>query len=241
MAFNGMSTLSSSDPRMAIIIVNTLLGGSAGCLVAMGIVWKLWGKPDPSMTANGLLAGLVAVTAGCAFIAPWAAIVIGSIAGGLVVASVMFVERKMKIDDPVGAVSVHGVNGAWGMIALGLFADGTYGSGFGGIDHAVTGLFYGGGFGQLGAQLTAVLVAGTWAYVTHYVFFRVQDRIMGIRSSAEDEIAGLDPTEMGVLAYPDFSVTGLNDTSAAQVMNSDAITARPPMLTDSELLAMEGR
>ncbi len=202
--FNGMSTLAAGDMRFSIIIANTLLAGCAGMMTGMFLVWKLWGKPDPSMAVNGSLAGLVAITAPCAFVAPWAAVVIGGIAGLLVVGSVIFIERVMKVDDPVGASSVHGVNGAWGMLALGLFADGSYGAGFNGIAGPVTGLFYGGGFGQLGAQIVAVIVCGAWAFGMFYLFFRAQKAIMGLRSSEADEIAGLDATEMGVLAYPDF-------------------------------------
>lgn len=207
MGFNGMSTLSVGDLRFPIIIANTMLAGAAGCLAAMFLVWKLWGHPDPSMTANGMLAGLVAITAPCAFVTPWAAIIIGTIAGLLVVGSVIFWERKIKIDDPVGAVSVHGVNGLWGMLALGLFADGTYGAGWNGVESAVTGLFYGSG-GQLLAQLIACVVVATWAFGTMYVFFKVQSKTTGLRSSEADELAGLDVTEMGVLAYPDFAGSG---------------------------------
>ncbi len=204
--FNGMSTLAAGDLRFSIIIGNTLLAGAAGMMAAMFLVWKMWGKPDPSMAINGSLAGLVAITAPCAFVGPWASVVIGGIAGILVVYSVLFIERKMKVDDPVGASSVHGVNGAWGMIALGLFADGTYGAGFNGNTAPVTGLFYGDP-GQLIAQLIAVVVAASWAFGTFYLFFRAQKAITGLRSSAADEIAGLDATEMGVLAYPDFVST----------------------------------
>jgi Amt family ammonium transporter len=207
MGFNGMSTLSVGDLRFPIIIANTMLAGAAGCLAAMFLVWKLWGHPDPSMTANGMLAGLVAITAPCAFVTPVAAVVIGTVAGLLVVGSVIFWERKVKIDDPVGAVSVHGVNGLWGMLALGLFADGTYGSGWNGVDGAVTGLFYGDG-GQLLAQLIACIVVAAWAFGTMYVFFKVQSKTTGLRSSEADELAGLDVTEMGVLAYPDFAGSG---------------------------------
>jgi Amt family ammonium transporter len=157
------------------------------------------------MSANGMLAGLVAITAPCAFVNPVGAVVIGAVAGVLVVASVIFWERVVKIDDPVGAVSVHGVNGLWGMIAVGLFADGTYGAGFNGVQGAVTGLFYGGGAGQLMAQLIACVVVAAWAFGTHYIFFTIQKRTTGLRSSEADEIAGLDATEMGVLAYPDFT------------------------------------
>ncbi|MBA4369991.1 MAG: ammonium transporter, partial [Coriobacteriaceae bacterium] len=205
--FNGMSTLAATDLRFAIIIANTMLAGAAGCVTAMLLVWRLWGKPDPSMAVNGMLAGLVAITAPCAFVPPWAAVVIGAIAGVIVVGSVVFLERRLKVDDPVGAVSVHGVNGAWGMIALGLFADGTYGAGWNGVEGAVTGLFYGNA-SQLAAQFVAVGVVFAWAFGTHYVFFTVQKALMGLRSSAEDELAGLDPAEIGVLAYPDFVGSG---------------------------------
>jgi Amt family ammonium transporter len=205
--FNGMSTLSATDLRFPIIIGNTMLAGAAGCLAAMFLVWKLWGKPDPSMAVNGMLAGLVAITAPCAFVTPWASVVIGTIAGFLVVGSVIFIERVMKVDDPVGASSVHGVNGAWGMIALGLFADGTYGAGWNGVEGGVRGLFYGDA-SQLVAQLVAVGTVAVWAFATHYVFFKIQDATMGLRSSEADEIAGLDPTEMGVLAYPDMVGSG---------------------------------
>ncbi len=201
--FNGMSTLSAGDLRFSVIIGNTLLAGSAGMMSALFLVWKMWGKPDPSMAINGSLAGLVAITAPCAFVTPWAAVLIGGIAGILVVFSVIFIERKLKIDDPVGASSVHGVNGLWGMIALGLFADGTYGAGFNGIDGAVTGLFYGDA-GQLIAQLIACVVVACWAFGTFYIFFSIQKKFFSLRSSEADEIAGLDATEMGVLAYPDF-------------------------------------
>ena len=204
--FNGMSTLSAGDLRFSVIIANTLLAGAAGMMTAMFLVWKLWGKPDPSMAVNGSLAGLVAITAPCAFVSPWAAVLIGGIAGLLVVGSVIFIERVMKVDDPVGASSVHGVNGLWGMIALGLFADGTYGDGFNGIAEPVRGLFYGDA-GQLFAQLIACVVVVAWAFGMFYLFFKVQKATMGLRSSAADEIAGLDATEMGVLAYPDFGST----------------------------------
>jgi Amt family ammonium transporter len=207
MGFNGMSTLSAGDLRFTVIIANTILAGSAGCLAAMFLVWKLWGHPDPSMTANGMLAGLVAITAPCAFVTPWAAVIIGLIAGLLVVGSVIFWERVVKIDDPVGAVSVHGVNGLWGMLALGLFADGTYGGGWNGVEGAVRGLFYGDG-GQFVAQLVACIVVAVWAFGTMYIFFKIQSKTTGLRSSEADELAGLDATEMGVLAYPDFAGSG---------------------------------
>lgn len=220
MGFNGMSTISVGDLRFSVIIVNTMLAGAAGCIAAMFLVWKLWGHPDPSMSANGMLAGLVAITAPCAFVNTTGAVIIGTLAGLLVVGSVVFVERVLKVDDPVGAVSVHGVNGAWGMLALGLFADGTYGDGFNGIEGAVRGLFYGGGASQLMAQVIAVVVVFVWAFGLHWLFFKAQDAIMGLRSSAEDELAGLDVTEMGILAYPDFAGSG--PLGAGSLVEADA-------------------
>lgn len=205
--FNGMSTLAATDLRFTMIITNTLLAAVAGSFASWMLVWKLWGNPDPSMIANGMLAGLVGITAPCAFVSPLGAVIIGLVAGVLVVGGVWFVERVLKADDPVGAVAVHGFNGLWGMIALGLFADGTYGDGFNGVSGAVSGLFYGGGFGQLGAQLIGVVVVVAWAFGLGFAFFKIQDALTpgGIRSTPEDELAGLDATEMGVLAYPDFA------------------------------------
>src|SRR4051795_5772032 len=161
MGFNGASTFGATDFRFIIVIVNTILAAAFGCLTTMFVMWKKYGKPDPGMTANGLLAGLVAITAPCAFVAPWAAAVIGTVAGVLVVAAVVWVEHKAKVDDPVGAVAVHGANGFWGLIALGLFADGTYGSGFNGVAGPVKGLFYGEA-SQLWAQLTSAVTLVVW-------------------------------------------------------------------------------
>jgi ammonium transporter, Amt family len=227
-----MSTLSATDLRFPIIIGNTMLAGAAGCVVAMFLVWKLWGHPDPSMAVNGMLAGLVAITAPCAFVTPWAAVLIGTIAGGLVVGSVVFIERVLKVDDPVGASSVHGVNGAWGMIALGLFADGSYGAGWNGVEGGVRGLFYGDA-SQFLAQVIAVVVVFAWAFGMHYAFFRIQDAIQGIRSAEDDEIAGLDSGEMGVLAYPDMVGSGpLGEGSLGEI--STGAAKRSPKPAGSE-------
>ena len=200
--FNGVSTLAATDLRFSVIIVNTFIACSFGCLAAMFLVWKVWGKPDPSMSANGMLAGLVAITAPCAFVSPIGAAIIGIVAGVLVVGSIIFVERYLKVDDPVGAVSVHGVNGLWGLIALGLFADGSYGSGWNGVAGTVRGLFYGGGGGQLGAQAIDAAVVVIWAFGLMYVFFRIQKKLQGIRVTRDEEMIGLDVPEMGVPAYP---------------------------------------
>jgi len=201
--FNGASTLAATDLRFTVVIVNTFIACAFGCLAAMFLVWKLYGKADPSMTANGMLAGLVAITASCAFVDTVGAAVIGTVAGFLVVGSIVFVEGRLKVDDPVGAVSVHGVNGIWGLVALGLFADGSYGAGLNGVAGPVTGLLYGGGAGQLAAQLIAAAVAAGWAFGVMYCFFRVQDRLQGIRVARDTETIGLDVPELGVAAYAD--------------------------------------
>ncbi|HEY5562029.1 MAG TPA: ammonium transporter [Clostridiaceae bacterium] len=204
-AFNAGSTMNGGDFRLAVVATNTMLAGAAGGLVGMMYVWLRFGKPDPSMTINGALAGLVAITAPCAFVNSISAVIIGSIAGVLVCESVRFIEYKLKIDDPVGAISVHMVNGMWGIIATGLFADGTYGEGFNGVAGGVKGLFFGDG-GQLIAQFINIGVLIVWGIGLSYVFFKVLDKVWGIRVKPEDEIAGLDIPEMGMLAYPDFQL-----------------------------------
>jgi Amt family ammonium transporter len=140
-SFNAGSTLNSTDFRLSVVATNTMIAGAIGGLVAMFYMWAKFGKPDPSMTANGTLAGLVAITAPCAFVDGPSSFIIGLIAGLLVCVSVSFFENKLKIDDPVGAISVHGVNGFWGILSLGLFADGKYGDGFNGVAGGVRGLF----------------------------------------------------------------------------------------------------
>ena len=201
-SFNAGSTLNSTDFRLSVVATNTMIAGAIGGLVAMFYMWVKFGKPDPSMTANGTLAGLVAITAPCAFVDGIASFVIGLIAGLLVCVSVAFVENKLKLDDPVGAISVHGVNGFWGMIALGLFADGKYGDGFNGVTGAVRGLFYGDAT-QLYAQLIALAVLLIWGFGVSFVFFKILDKVWGLRIAPEAELEGLDIPEMGVLAYPD--------------------------------------
>lgn len=205
-AFNAGSTLSATDFRLAVVATNTMIAGAVGGMTAMTYMWIKYGKPDISMTCNGALAGLVAITAPCAFVNGVSAFIIGLVAGILVCVSVEVVEKKFKIDDPVGAFSVHGVNGLWGLISLGLFADGTYGAGLNGVSTPVTGLFFGGGFGQLGAQLIDAAVVIVYGFGLSYLFFRTLDAIMGIRVKAEDEMAGLDLPEMGAMAYPDFQL-----------------------------------
>ncbi len=200
--FNPGSTFNAHHLRISVIAVNTTMAASAGSLVAMLLVLCKTKKWDVGMALNGCLAGLVAITAPCAWVEGWAAVVIGLISGVIVVLGVYGWEA-LGIDDPVGAVSVHGMNGVWGLIAVGLFADGTYGN-YSTEGPMVKGLFYGGGFGQLGAQLIGAGTAIVWAFVLGYVMFKVMDKTFGIRVSPGEEIKGLDIPEHGTPAYPNF-------------------------------------
>ncbi|HZR11984.1 MAG TPA: ammonium transporter [Acidimicrobiia bacterium] len=203
MGFNPGSTFGATDLRISIVAVNTLLSACAGFVTAMAWTASRYGKPDISMSCNGMLAGLVAITAPCAFVAPWAATMIGLLAGFLVCYSVEFIDRKLKIDDPCGAISVHGVCGAWGVLALGLFADGSYGSGWNGVAGNVKGLFYGNP-GQLGAQVIDVAIGFIWAWGLTYLIFSLLKQRKAIRVPREVELEGLDMAEFGALCYPDF-------------------------------------
>ena len=208
--FNPGSTLGASgngNLRIGSIAVNTMLAGMAGGFGAMFYMWMRYGKPDASMTGNGLLAGLVAITAPSGFVNPVGAVIIGLIAGVLVCLSVEFVERVMKVDDPVGAISVHGTNGLWGVISVGLFADGksNYGGSWNGVNGSVTGLFYGDA-GQLVAQLIGVATLVGFVFVISFVVNMVIDAVVGQRVSAKAELEGLDLPEMGQLGYPEFEL-----------------------------------
>jgi ammonium transporter, Amt family len=199
--FNTGSTLAASDPRIGIIAVNTMLASAGGTLSAMLYLWHRYHKPDVPMACNGLLGGLVSITAPCAFVTPEAAVMIGVVAGLIVVASVLLIERQFHIDDPVGAISVHGACGIWGALALGLFADGSYGDGWNGVAGPVRGLLYGDA-GQFASQLIGVVVNIVVIFGLAWVFFRVVERTIGNRVSAETEWSGLDALEMGSDAYP---------------------------------------
>ncbi len=199
--FNTGSTLSAHDPRIALIAVNTLLASVAGALTALLYVWHRHHKPDMGMFCNGLLGGLVAITAPCAFVSPAAAALIGLVAALLVVKASAFLERSLRIDDPVGAISVHGICGAWGAVALGLFADGTYGEGWNGVPGPVRGALFGDA-SQLFAQLLGVITNVVFVFSLTYSFFRLVERLIGNRVSAEVEWNGLDAQEMGSEAYP---------------------------------------
>lgn len=203
--FNAGSSLAGNDLRIGIVAVNTMLASASGGCAAMAYMYILTKKWDPSMTINGFLAGMVAITAPCAFVTPIAAFFIGAVSGILVILAAFFVERKLKVDDPVGAIAVHGVNGAWGVLSLGLFADGTYGDGLNGISGTVKGLFYGDA-SQFAAQCVGVATNVVWVFGTFYAFFKITDLIWGIRVSQEVEIEGLDLPETGIPAYNDFTV-----------------------------------
>ncbi len=208
--FNPGSTLGASgngNLRISSVAVNTMLAGMAGAFSSMLYMWWRYGKPDASMSGNGLLAGLVAITAPSGFVNPVGAVIIGLIAGVIVCLSVEYIERVMKVDDPVGAISVHGVNGLWGVISVGLFADGksNYGGSWNGVSGSVTGLFYGDP-SQLVAQLIGVSALIGVVFSLTFAINLVIDKVIGQRVSAEAELEGLDLPEMGALGYPEFEL-----------------------------------
>jgi Amt family ammonium transporter len=200
--FNPGSTLSAHELRISVIAVNTNLAAAAGAVAAMLVMYVKSRKFDIGMTLNGALAGLVAITASCAWVEAWAAVVIGLVAGLLVVGSVFFLENR-GIDDPVGAVSVHGTNGIWGLLSIGIFADGTYGN-YTTDGPLATGLLYGGGAGQLIAQAIGAAACFLWAFMAGYVIFKLIDLVYGLRVSPAEELDGLDIHEHGTPAYPNF-------------------------------------
>ncbi len=198
--FNAGSSLAGNDLRIGVAAVNTMLASAAGAFSATMYMWARYKKPDPSMMANGMLAGLVAITAPCAFVTAPVAVLIGAISGVLVIIAVFFIDQKLHIDDPVGAIAVHGVNGLWGVLALGLFADGTYGDGWNGVPGTVTGLLYGNA-NQFYAELIGGVTCILFVFPVMYGFFKLTDKIVGNRVAAKDEIEGLDIPEMGIKGY----------------------------------------
>ena len=199
--FNPGSTLAGGDLRISVVATNTMLAGTGGCLIAYFYMWMRFGKPDTSMACNGMLAGLVAITAPCAFVDSISAVIIGCVSGWLVVESVFFFER-LGVDDPVGAISVHGVNGAWGCLALGIFADGTYGDGWNGVAGPVKGILHG-DVSQFWAQSVGVTTCIVFVFAISFIFFKIQNAIQGLRVPATVERDGLDIPEMGAYAYYD--------------------------------------
>ena len=198
--FNGAAA--TSIEQLGSIFLTTTIAPAVATVVAMLFTWIKNGKPDVSMSLNAALAGLVAITAGCANVDALGASIIGIVAGFLVVLAVEFIDLKLHVDDPVGAVAVHGVNGLWGTLAVGLFAtDAAPGM-------TAKGLFYGGGISQLGTQALGVGAIALWTIVTMTVVFLVIKKINGLRVSAEDEIQGLDLPEHGLVSsYADFMIT----------------------------------
>jgi ammonium transporter, Amt family len=221
--FNAGSGLSGSTPQIGIIAVNTMLASGAASLSACLFMWKLYHKPDPTMMCNGMLGGLVSITAGCAFVTPMMAFFIGIISGIITVGSVLWFERH-QLDDPVGAISVHGVSGVWGLLAVGLFANGTYGDGFNGVAGNVTGFFYGThSLHQIEAQCIAVVTCITWNVLMAGAAFLLIERYVGPnRVPPQVEIAGLDIPEMGTPGYPEF----ITQMSGEQITLSDISEAR---------------
>jgi Amt family ammonium transporter len=199
--FNAGSTLAASEPRIAEIAVNTALSSATGAITSMSVVWHRHRRPDIGTASNGLLGGLVAVTASCAFVAPAAAALIGVVAGLLVVWAVNVLESRARIDDPVGAIAVHGVCGAWGALAVGLFADGSFGEGWNGVNGPVRGLLFGDP-GQFIAQSVGVVTNAAVVFGAAFLFFRAVERLVGNRVVPEVESTGLDELEMGSDAYP---------------------------------------
>ncbi len=214
--FNAASTFAATDVQFATVATNTAIAAAFGAVAAMFWMMKTTGKPDPGMMVNGMLAGLVAITAPCAFVDPWAAAVIGSVAAVVVILAAGFIESK-GVDDPVGAIAVHGVGGTFGVLCVGIFANGTYGAGWNVTTEGkmfdsgkgVVGILGGDfslGLGQLGAQALGVVTLWTVIFGIAFAFFRVQDKLTkgGIRPAADIELAGMDLPEMGALAYPEF-------------------------------------
>jgi Amt family ammonium transporter len=199
--FNAGSTLAASEPRIAEVAVNTALSSAAGAITSISVVWHRHRRPDIGTACNGLLGGLVAVTAPCAFVAPAAAALIGVVAGLLVVWAVSVLESRARIDDPVGAIAVHGACGAWGALAVGLFADGSFGEGWNGVSGPVRGLLFGDP-GQFIAQSVGVVTNAAVVFGAAFLFFRAVDRLVGNRVAPEVESTGLDELEMGSDAYP---------------------------------------
>ncbi|MEA4908219.1 MAG: ammonium transporter [Chloroflexi bacterium] len=191
--FNPGSTLAATDLRISVIAVNTFLAGAAGAVLAVYYSLFRTGKIDLALACNGALAGLVGITAPCAYVSPLSAVIIGLIAAVVMIWAVGFVERTLKVDDVVGAVAVHGFGGLWGLLAVGIFADGTYGD--------VSGLIVG-DTGQIIAQLISVVVVAAWSLIMGFGIFSLLKATMGLRATREEEIMGLDIPEHGTPAYP---------------------------------------
>lgn len=212
--FNGGSTLAGTDLSIGLVITNTMLAASAGVVGTMVFTWMRYGKPDMAFTLNGALAGLVGITAGAADVAPLGAVIIGTTAGIVLPLAVEFFDKILKVDDPVGAISVHGVCGVLGTLAVGFFAlDG--------------GLFYGGGVGLLGVQFIGVGAVLAWVISLGLITFKVIDMVVGLRVSAEEELEGLDLSEHGMEAYSDFILKPTNIVGSSHMGGMVSDTSVP--------------
>jgi Amt family ammonium transporter len=214
MGFNPGSTLGATDLRISVIAINTNLAAVAGAATAMLVWYFMFGKPDITMACNGMLAGLVAITAPCAFVSPTSAVVIGILAGIVVCMGVLFNDRVTKIDDPCGAISVHGFCGWLGAVCVGIFADGTYGAGWNGVGAStylgqagmgVTGILHGDSR-QFMVQLGGATLCAVWAFGATFVVFKIVDSIKSMRVTKDVELEGLDVPEFGLLSYPEDAV-----------------------------------
>ncbi len=210
-ALNAGCALSGTDLSLSGVVVNTTFAAVGGTLAAMLLLAAKRMKPDPTLICNGMIAGLVAVSGPCPFVDTWAAVLIGAVAGNIVVVSVLLLERR-GIDDPVGAISVHGVAGLWGLLSVGIFANGRYGAGFNGVARprfpidGVRGLLYGDP-GQLAAQAIGAVVLVVFGLVIAWAWFHISNRYSPMRVSRDVELEGLDGPELGALAYPDFALS----------------------------------
>jgi Amt family ammonium transporter len=214
MGFNPGSTLGATDLRIAVVAINTNLAAVAGSATAMLVWYFVFGKPDITMACNGMLAGLVAITAPCAFVTPTSSIVIGTLAGLLVCGGVLFNERVLKIDDPCGAISVHGYCGWLGGVSVGIFADGAYGAGWNGVGatsylgragQGVTGLIHGDTH-QFLVQLAGATLYAIWAFVGTFSVFWCVNKVKSMRVSPEVEEEGLDVPQFGMTGYPEDAI-----------------------------------
>jgi Amt family ammonium transporter len=218
MGFNPGSTLGATDLRISVIAMNTNLAAVSGSAASLVLWYLIFKKPDITMACNGMLAGLVAITAPCAFVSPNSAVLIGVLAGLLVCGGVLFNERILKVDDPCGAISVHGYCGWLGAVSVGIFADGAYGSGWNGVGatsylgqagQGVTGLLHG-DFSQFECQLMGATLCAVWAFGATYGVFWVVNKVKSMRVSAEVELEGLDVPEFGIPAYPEDALVSFS-------------------------------
>ncbi len=234
--FNGAAA--EDGARLGQILLTTTIAPAVATVTTMLFTWIKNGKPDVSMCLNASLAGLVAITAGCADVDAIGAAVIGIVAGILIVVAVEFVDIKLKIDDPVGAFSVHGVNGMWGGLAVGLFATGNGQNG-------ITGLFYGGGFAQLGKQALGIVTIVAWTVVCMIIVFTLIKKTVGLRVTKDEEMKGLDICEHGLIsAYADFMPIGVGTASLDETFDVDgnvpATQAVPVQLAGKYDMATDG-